>query len=687
MAVDSLDLGVIVAIFLALVAYFTKGSLWGTDSSSSSSASKSRSSRDLIDVLNQNEKKALVLYASQTGTAEDYSHKFSKEFQSIFSIPTMCIDLADYDYDNLNEIFDKVDDFQIMVFFIATYGEGEPTDNSIEFFDYIENECDDLSNVKFSCFSLGNSTYEFYNAMGKKCVDQLLSKNAKLIGENGLGDDGRGTMDEDYLTWKDSLFEIFKNDFNLQEHELSYQPSLKCLESSNQSMTSSVSLGEPNSTYINPSNDLNKFTNGPFDHTHPYLAPIVKTKELFNSKERHCIHAEFDISNCTLSYSTGDHLAIWPSNSNQEVEKLLDILGLTDKKDTIIEIQSLDNTVSLPFPSPTTYETVLRYYLEITGAISRQFLKSIVQFSPSIEIQSKCLELSNDKLKFHELITEQYMNISDLLKYLSNGDGDLKWTNIPFEFIIESIAHLQPRYYSISSSSLSEKDTIHITAVVESEFNEKLNKSINGVTTNLLWNVQLSQNKIQDVKPTVTYNLSGPRDLYKPFKLPIHIRRSTFKLPSNPSIPIIMIGPGTGVAPFRGFIRERTIQVQNGVEIGNNLLFYGSRNSKEDYLYKDEWIDYSKTLGDKFQLITAFSRETSQKVYVQHKLMDMSVEVNDLLNKGAFIYVCGDASRMARDVQQTLIKIIVKERKTTETLATDMIKNLKTLNRYQEDVW
>ncbi|GME81113.1 unnamed protein product [[Candida] boidinii] len=117
------------------------------------------------------------------------------------------------------------------------------------------------------------------------------------------------------------------------------------------------------------------------------------------------------------------------------------------------------------------------------------------------------------------------------------------------------------------------------------------------------------------------------------------------------------------------------------------MLFFGCRNSNEDYLYKEEWPEYSKILNENFEMINAFSRESSKKVYVQHKMIENSAKINELLINGAFIYVCGDASRMARDVHSALVKILVDERKLSEEVATEMLKNFKVLNRYQEDVW
>ncbi|ODV97282.1 hypothetical protein PACTADRAFT_49021 [Pachysolen tannophilus NRRL Y-2460] len=686
MALDTLDIGILSVVLAALIGYFAKD-LIKSLLSSNDSTNVSTDSRDLVEVLNETGKKAIVFYGSQTGTAEDYAHKYAKELQTRFQVPTICCDIADYDFDKLGALPSEVDGFKFVTFFMATYGEGEPTDNAVDFFDYLDNECDSLEGLKYLVFGLGNSTYEFYNAISKRLDKKLSELGASNISVPGFGDDGTATMDEDYLAWKESIFDVLKDHLSLEEHDVKYQPSIKLIPRPDLSIENPiVSLGEPNSKYINPTTEetKNAIQYGPFDHTHPYLSPIVKSKELFNSETRHCIHAEFDFSQTNLKYSTGDHLAIWPSNSNEEVEKFLKAFNLISKRNDVIGFETLDQTVSLPFSSPITYEAIVRHHLEISGPVSRQFLQSVHQFAPTEEIKADIARISGHKEIFSKEVTEKYFNIADILVNISKGSS---WDDIPFEFLIESIPHLQPRYYSISSSSLSEKQTVHVTAVVENEKPQGSDHFVTGVTTNLLRHIQLAQSK-SDLKPNVTYDLDGPRNLFKPFKLPVHIRRSTFKLPTNPATPIILVGPGTGVAPFRGFIREKVKQAESGNnKIGKILLFYGSRSVNEDFLYKNEWPEYSKKLGENFELITAFSRDQKEKIYVQHRMLEYSKEINDLLQKGAFFYVCGDASRMARDVQATLVKILIAERNITEEIANNVVRGFKTSNRFQEDVW
>lgn len=682
LGMDNTDLAVLCALLLAVSVYLKrdiiKELLFSNDDSISAESS---GSRDIVKVLRENNKNYLVLYASQTGTAEDYAKKFSKELAAKFSLNVMCADVENYEFDSLHELPQNV----VVSIFVSTYGEGEVPDSAVHFEEFLSeiNE-GDLSSLRFTLFGLGNSTYEFYNGASKKVLEHLKKSQATLIGEHGLADDGAGTTDEDYLAWKETIFEALKDQLHLSEHEQKFEPSFK-LEKLDE-ITDNVSLGEPSLQYL-PCNSLSFNSDnvqlGPFDLTQPYLAPIVRSHELLKSEDRSCVHSEFDVSGSNIKYTTGDHLGVWPSNADEKVKKFLHAFNLNPE--TIFDLKPLDSTIKAPFPTPTTIGAAVRHYLEITGPISRQNFGSLVQFAPSSQVKEKLQELAADKDQFSIEITSKYFDLADAVLHLSGG---VKWETVPWEFLIESVPRLQPRYYSISSSSLSEKQTIHTTAMVEKFPNPAGDGNVVGVATNLLKNVEVAQNKENLKGLDVHFDLNGPRDLFVNYKLPVHVRRSAFKLPTNPQTPVIMIGPGTGVAPFRGFIRERVkyVETQDNAKLGKHLLFYGSRNL-DDFLYREEWPEYAKKLGSTFEMIVAHSRLGSKKVYVQDKLLEREEEVLSLMNAGCFLYVCGDAKGMAQGVHAALVDILASGKRISKADATEMIRMLKTSGKYQEDVW
>lgn len=593
--IDTLDLVVLVALLAGTVAYFTKGTYWAVPkdpyagSYASANGAKSGKTRDILEKMEESGKNCVVFYGSQTGTAEDYASRLAKEGSQRFGLKTMAADLEDYDYENL----DKFPEDKIAMFVLATYGEGEPTDNAVEFFEFINGEDvafsegasaeeKPLSNLKFVAFGLGNNTYEHFNLMVRKVETALRKYGAERIGEAGEGDDGAGTMEEDFLAWKEPMWELLQEKLGLEEREAVYEPVFGVTERDDLSAENDeVYLGEPNK------NHLEGKSKGPYNAHNPYIAPIVESRELFTVNDRNCLHMEIDISGSNLSYQTGDHIAVWPTNAGKEVDRFLNVLGMAEKRHAVISVKGLDPTARVPFPTPTTYDAAVRYHMEICGPVSRQFVDTMAPFAPDEESKAEMKKLGSDKEYFQEKVASKYFNIAQVMDSVNSAK---KWTAVPFSMLMEGINKIQPRYYSISSSSLVQPKKISITAVVEEIKLDGGKHIVKGVTTNYL--LALKQKQHGDPNPDphgITYNITGPRNKYDGIHVPVHVRHSNFKLPSDPKKPVIMIGPGSGVAPFRGFVQERAALAAKGETVGQTILFYGCRNRKEDFLYQNEW--------------------------------------------------------------------------------------------------
>ncbi|MCJ1358661.1 MAG: NADPH-cytochrome P450 reductase [Icmadophila ericetorum] len=694
--IDSVDLIVLVVFLVGITAYFTKGTYWAVPkdpyagSYANGHGAKAQKSRNILEKIEETGKDCVVFYGSQTGTAEDYANRLAKEGSSRFGLKTMVADLEEYDYENL----DTFPEDKVAMFVLATYGEGEPTDNAVEFYEFIINENvsftngasveeKPLSNLKFVAFGLGNNTYEHYNSMVRRVNAALVKLGATRIGAAGEGDDGAGTMEEDFLSWKEPMWAELTEKMGLEEREAVYEPTFSVGERDDLSAESDeVYLGEPNK------NHLEGNQKGPYNSHNPFIAPILESRELFTVPDRNCLHMEISLDGSNLTYQTGDHVAVWPTNAGKEVDRFINVLGLSDKRDRVISVKALDPTARVPFPTPTTYDAVVRYHMEICGPVSRQFIASLAPFAPNEKAKAEMAKLGSDKDYFQEKIAANYMNIAQVLESV---DRTSKWSAVPFSLMIEGINKIQPRYYSISSSSLVQKNKLSITAVVEEIRIPGAETVVKGVTTNYL--LALKQKQHGDPNPDphgLTYAITGPRNKYDGIHVPIHVRHSNFKLPSDPSKPIIMVGPGSGVAPFRGFVQERAAQVQAGEKVGKTLLFYGCRRRNEDFLYQDEWETYKSTLGSSFALSTAFSREdpSGKKIYVQDRLKEHASEINDLLqNHKANFYVCGDAANMAREVNVVLAQIIAEGRGIDLEKAEAIVKGMRSSGQYQEDVW
>ena len=493
---DTLDIIVLAVLLLGTVAYFTKGTYWAVQKDPYAStfangdASKAGKSRDIVEKMEESGKNCVVFYGSQTGTAEDYASRLAKEGSSRFGLKTMTADLEDYDFENL----DKFPEDKLAMFVLATYGEGEPTDNAVEFYEFVSKdevsfsekggaENSPLNNMKYVAFGLGNNTYEHYNSMVRnttKFFDQL---GAKRLGDAGEGDDGAGTMEEDYLAWKEPMWAAVADALSLEEREAIYEPVFEITEKDDMSAEEDhVYLGEPNK------NHLEGGSKGPYNANNPFIAAVAKSAELFQDDQRNCLHMEIDIEGSKLSFTTGDHIAIWPNNAGREVDRFLDVLGLKEKRNTVIAVKGLDATAKVPFPSPTTYEAVVRYHMEIAAPVSRQFVSNLAQFAPNDEMKAEITKIGSDKDVFAQKVSSNHYNIAQFLE--STGH---KWDKIPFALFIEGLNKIQPRYYSISSSSLVDKTKVGVTAVVVSANVDGAQHVVKGVTTNLLLALKTKQ--------------------------------------------------------------------------------------------------------------------------------------------------------------------------------------------------
>ncbi|KAA8910945.1 hypothetical protein TRICI_003956 [Trichomonascus ciferrii] len=571
----------------------------------------------------------LILYGSQTGTAEKLSQRFCKELSIKYGLNTKRMDIGDFEYSQL-EFLNKV-----VCFFLATYGEGEPTDSAQEFFARLNNSKagKTLKGLKYMVFGLGNRSYTHFNKTAKDLDHGLSRLAAERLGPLGEGDDGARTMEEDYLEWKSTVIHDLKTHMDLTESEFEYVPTVKVEE-----------VGDP-------------FPEHKAGLLKAQRLKVVAQRDLMESGDRKCVHLELEIPpGSKLSYATGDHLMLWPQNSAASVETFLSTFGLLEKRYSRYNFQPIENSRESSNTPQITGEVSLdyyiRHYVDISGMCSREMLKDMASFAPTPEAKDKLLRLTSDKNLYQSTVIDKQHTISSLLNQISDGQS---WVKVPLSFLVENVSPLQPRYYSISSSSLISPKTLSITCVVDND---------RTVASNYLYSF---------VQPTSQYKTHG-----KP--IPATIQRSTFKLPKDPSTPVIMIGPGTGVAPFRGFIQERYHQfTKDPTSTGPTILFFGCRNPHEDFLYKEELTSYPKEF---LSLFTAFSRQTKQKVYVQSQMKEQSNLLCDLIKtQNARIYVCGNATSMAVQTQHAFRDILNDDQNM------EYIARLKKLGRYQEDVW
>uniref|UniRef100_A0A672PJA2 NADPH--cytochrome P450 reductase n=1 Tax=Sinocyclocheilus grahami TaxID=75366 RepID=A0A672PJA2_SINGR len=602
-----------------------------------------------IDKMKKTGKNIVVFYGSQTGTAEEFSNRLSKDAHR-YGMKGMSADPEEYDMSELSRL-PEIEN-SLAIFCMATYGEGDPTDNSQDFYDWLQEGDADFTGVKYTVFSLGNKTYEHYNAMGKYVDKRLAELGAQRIFDLGMGDDD-GNLEEDFVSWREQFWPAVCEHFGVEatgEESSIRQYELKVHSDLNM-----------NKIYTGEVGRLKSFENQkpPFDSKNPFLAPVSVNRKLNKAGDRHLMHLELDITGSKIRYESGDHVAVYPINDSVIVNRIGEVLGVD--LDTVISLNNLDEESNKkhPFPCPSTYRTALTHYLDITNPPRTNVLYELAQYATEPKEQENMRKMASSSPE-GKVRSPALLNILAILE-------DLPSLRPPIDHLCELLPRLQARYYSIASSSKVHPNSIHICAVVV-EYETKTGRVNKGVTTNWL------KSKM-------------PTDNGHKATVPMYIRKSQFRLPFKSTNPVIMVGPGTGIAPFMGFVQERGWLKEQGKEVGETVLYYGCRHKNEDFLYQEELEEFEKT-GVLTALNVAFSRDQAEKVYVQHLLKKSKEAVWRLVHTdNAHIYICGDARNMARDVQNAFYEIAEELGGLSRAQAVDYIKKLMTKGRYSQDVW
>ncbi|KAJ9132158.1 NADPH--cytochrome P450 reductase [Pleurostoma richardsiae] len=621
----------------------------------------------------------VIFWGSQSGRGEMLARRLAKSMYDRFRLRVLAADLDDYDHHHLAQL----EKHQPCGFVLSTYGDGDPPDNTNGLWNTLHKLSYNgtaLKNLRYIIFGLGNSNYRQFNHVAEHVDNSLQKMGATRYGEAGRGDDANGNTENAFSSWRRACEEMLRHELHLKDHDASYQPSF-IIRSDPSVATETVHLGEPHLATSNQPGDARPI-------------PVSSIYKLWEDEERVCIHADLDLGeDRQLKYKTGGHFAIWPSNPNHEVERLVSIMGLSDDQHTPVTIELAGDIGGgkITVASPTTIHALLRYYVEICGPLSPDTITELAAFTSSDSVRSKLRRISENPEVFHTQILAKHATLGDVLEAVGSEE---QW-NIPLSFLLERLKPMKPRYYSICSSTVVQPRKVSIAAVIsKTPTHERGKKTVfsgsYGVTTAYLHALEASTNGTAGNVYMPSFALGGPRNMLEGGRVFGQIRHSAFKLPAKTTTPVIMLGAGTGVAPFRGFIQESARRKELGQEIGKSLLFMGFRRSDLDYIYKDDWTRWQDILGlDVFKFWTAFSREDKDKrVHIQDRLMENAQEVMELLEGGlrCHVYVCGSAA-MARDVLWALRSMKMTYSGADEQQAAAWIKELRQSSRLLEDVW
>jgi sulfite reductase (NADPH) flavoprotein alpha-component len=373
-------------------------------------------------------------------------------------------------------------------------------------------------------------------------------------------------------------------------------------------------------------------------HTSPYTkeAPLTATlavnqKITGRDSQKDVRHIEIDLGDSGLRYQPGDALGVWYQNDPALVKELVELLWLKGDEPVTIDGKTLPLAQALAWHFELTVNTA-----------------NIVENYATLTRGETLLPLLGDKAQLqHYAATTP---IVDMVRFSP--------AQLDAEALIGLLRPLTPRLYSIASSQAEAENEVHVTVGVV-RYDIEGRARAGGASSFLADRLE----EDGEVRVFIEHN-------------------DNFRLPANPETPVIMIGPGTGIAPFRAFMQQRAAE---GAE-GKNWLFFGNPHFTEDFLYQVEWQSYVKE-GVLSRIDLAWSRDQQQKVYVQDKLREQGAELWRWINDGAHIYVCGDANRMAKDVEQALLEVIAEYGAMDAEAADEFLSELRVERRYQRDVY
>ena len=374
-----------------------------------------------------------------------------------------------------------------------------------------------------------------------------------------------------------------------------------------------------------------------YSRTNPYRAEVLENINLNGrGSNKETRHLELSLEGSGLAYEPGDSLGIYPENDPVLVDQLLE--GLPWDPEVRVTVNKHGETLTLKEAFTSHYEITV---------LTKQLLEKAAQLTTSEGLRDLVASESNEKLN-------SYLYGRYLLDLVQDFGA---WGSSAQEFV-SILGKIPARLYSIASSLAANPDEVHLTiGAVRYEAHERERKGV------------CSTYCAERVKPGDS--------------IAVYIQQNdNFRLPEDPATPIIMVGPGTGAAPFRAFMQERE---ESGAQ-GKSWLFFGDQHFVTDFLYQTEWQKWLKE-GVLTKMDVAFSRDTSEKVYVQHRMLENSVELFKWIKEGAAVYICGDEKNMAHDVYNTLVKILETEGSMTQEQAEAYLADMQQQKRYQRDVY
>jgi cytochrome P450/NADPH-cytochrome P450 reductase len=622
--------------------------------------------------------KATFLYGTQTGGAQDYANQLASQAKR-FGFEDVTLGAMDSwkviqsgkhekkrNGDKKNEL---------VVICTATYN-GQPPDTAEHFDKFLDTKIEEgnndlLSGINYVVFGLGNKNWRTYQEFPYK-VDRVLSKlGAERFFSPGVGN-ADADIDSDFNEWCAHFWTFMLSSYGVAASESN--PVVPIAASSKSSQQSAVKI-----KFIHPTNK--EAWEVAFKKYNGELKSIFQSNRELQKEgsPRSTRHVEIDISSLSpvgdkgLPYNAGDHLEIYPHNDKATVDAIA--LNFDWVLDSVFEVEqdSLSDvsprSLAKNIVGPCSIRNMLTYYADVTSAPSRAvfacFAAQLKLVAPDTAATFENLLMPDASNGDHypEFI-KKHRTLLDLQRAYPQV------SRLDLGQFLAAVPVLQPRRYSIATSPLAYPASVHLTVGIVDDF-------VNGRHYSGLASSFLKQ---------------GSEGLM--IHANLKSSKNTFSLPSDPSVPLIMVSAGTGFSPFRGFLQERKVQLDQGENVGKTILFFGCRRKDEDFIYQEELENY-KNKQVLTRLYTAFSRSTDQSPlkYVQHLILANASEVWEMIHpsdpnvKPAAIYICGSGF-MSRDVRRAFSSIVLSYGMVSNNEESEQyIDQLIEEKRYLCDVW
>jgi cytochrome P450 / NADPH-cytochrome P450 reductase len=576
----------------------------------------------------------LVLYGSNLGTAEELATRVA----DLAEVNGFATKLA-----ALDEFVGKLPEQGGVLIFCASYNGAAP-DNATQFVKWLGSGLpkDAFAKVRYAVFGCGNSDWAAtYQSIPRVIDEQLAAHGARSVYARGEGD-ARSDLDGQFESWFAKLAPLATKEFGIASNfsrSAEDEPLYKIEPVAPSAVNAIVALGGVAPMKVQVNTEL-------------------QNKSGANPSDRSTRHIEVQLPS-NVSYRVGDHLSVVPRNDPALVDSVARRFGFLPADQIRLQVAE-GRRAQLPVGDTVSVGRLLSEFVELQQVATRKQIQIMSEHTRCPVTKPKLLAYVGDDPASSEHyradILGKRKSVFDLL-------DEHPACELPFHAYLEMLSLLAPRYYSISSSPSGDASRCSVTVgVVEGPAS-----SGRGVYKGICSNYLAGRRAGETIHATVRETKAG------------------FRLPDDPAVPIIMVGPGTGLAPFRGFLQERAALKAKGASLGPAMLFFGCRHPDQDFLYADELKAFAA--DGITELYTAFSRAEGPKTYVQNLVAAQKDRVWSLIEKGAIIYVCGDGGKMEPDVKAALVAIYRERSGADADAGLRWIEDLGTRNRYVLDVW